>query len=176
MAPTLKNTIKTLALGILLTASLHSAQAATEPVAHTYVSGAATTDTYPCSRTAPCATFQGALGFTASGGVITAIDAGDYGPVTITNQSVTIDGSGTQACIVTNSSTDAFTIMEAVPSDTVILRHLALTGLSSSNSGVTVISGNLVVDDCKLFGFVNGKGLLLRSNGTSMVENTTISG
>jgi hypothetical protein len=166
------HSLKTLALGLILAASVHSAQAQT---AHTYVSGAGD-DASPCSRTAPCATFQAAVNNTAAGGVVTALDAGDYGAVTIT-QAVTIDGTGVQASIVTNSSTDAITINDtANPSDTIILRHLALTGLSSSANGVVLFSGNLVVDDCKIAGFVNSYGLYLHTSGTMLVENTTVTG
>jgi hypothetical protein len=167
------HTLKTLALGLILAASVHSASA-TSP-AHTYVSGLGD-DANVCSRTAPCATFQAAVNNTSAGGVVTALDAGDYGAVTI-SQAVTIDGTGVQASIVTNSSTDAITINDtANPTDTIILRHLMLTGLSGSTSGVSLYSGNLVMDDCKVSGFVNNIGLYLDSSGTALVENTTVTG
>ena len=176
MKTILTTTLKTLALGLILAASVHSAQAGASPV-HTYVSGTASaSDSNPCSRTQPCATFQAALANTAPGGVITALDAGDYGPVTIT-KAVTIDGTGAQASIVTNSGNPAITISGG-PSDTIILRHLALTGLfveSSNSNGVLLNSGNLVVDDCKISGFV-GYGLFLNGAGNSVVENTTVTG
>ena len=175
MNTTLKNITKILAFSLVLAASLHSAQAATTTFPHTYVSGTGSdTNNTICSRTAPCATFQAAINNTSAGGVVTAIDAGDYGPVTITNQSVTIDGTGTQASIVTNS-TDAITV-NAGTGNTVILRHLTLTGVAGSGNGVTLGSGNLVVDDCKISGFVNNFGIVLGSSGNTVVEDTTVTG
>src|SRR5262249_47592150 len=56
-------------------------------------------DVNPCSRTAPCKTFAAALSKVAAGGEIDALDAGDYGVVTI-SKSVTIDGGGALASIL----------------------------------------------------------------------------
>ena len=174
MKTILTTTFKTLALGLILAASVHSAQAGASPV-HTYVSGTASaSDSNPCSRTQPCATFQAALANTAPGGVITALDAGDYGAVTI-SQAVTIDGTGAQASIV-NSGTDAITINDPTATDTIILRHLAITESSGASSGVALVSGNLVVDDCKISGSASTYGLDLESSGNTVVENTTVTG
>src|SRR5919108_79479 len=81
--------IQALAL-VLLTlcfASFAQAQAS-----RTWVSGVGD-DANPCSRTAPCKTFAGAISKTAAGGEIDALDPGGYGAVTIT-KSITIDGGG----------------------------------------------------------------------------------
>src|SRR5215471_5074539 len=59
----------------------------------TWVSGVGD-DANPCSRTAPCKTFAGAISKTASGGEIDALDPGGYGGVTITKP-ITIAGVGT---------------------------------------------------------------------------------
>lgn len=48
-------------------------------------------DSNPCTRQEPCATFQGALSKTPSGGEVHVVDAADYGPVNVTFP-VTIDG------------------------------------------------------------------------------------
>src|SRR2546421_10988885 len=55
----------------------------------TWVSGVGD-DANPCSRTAPCKTFAGAISKTAAGGEINCLDPGGYGSVTIT-KSMTID-------------------------------------------------------------------------------------
>src|SRR3954469_18268089 len=55
----------------------------------TWVSGTGN-DADPCSRTAPCKTFAGAISKTAINGIINCIDSGAYGGVTIV-QSITID-------------------------------------------------------------------------------------
>src|SRR3989449_9047306 len=74
-------------------ASLASGQAT-----RTWVSGVGD-DVNPCSRTAPCKTFAGAISKTAAGGEIDALDPGGFGAVTIT-KAITIDGSGTFAGIL----------------------------------------------------------------------------
>src|SRR5947208_4718790 len=56
----------------------------------TWVSGVGD-DANPCSRTAPCKTFAGAISKTAAAGEIDALDPGGFGSVTIT-KSITIDG------------------------------------------------------------------------------------
>lgn len=48
----------------------------------TWVSGVGD-DANPCSRTAPCKTFAGAISKTAPGGEIDALDPGGFGAVTI---------------------------------------------------------------------------------------------
>src|SRR3954469_23988620 len=55
----------------------------------TWVSGVGD-DVNPCSRTAPCKTFAGAISKTAAGGKINCLDPGGFGAVTIT-KSIEID-------------------------------------------------------------------------------------
>src|ERR671927_1009604 len=57
----------------------------------TWVSGVGD-DVNPCSRTAPCKTFAGAISKTAAGGEIDALDPGGFGAVTLT-KSILIDGT-----------------------------------------------------------------------------------
>src|SRR3978361_1340781 len=64
----------------------------------TWVSGVGD-DANPCSRTAPCKTFAGAISKTAIGGEINCIDPGGFGAVTIT-KSLTIDCRGTNGSIL----------------------------------------------------------------------------
>src|SRR5512135_2802183 len=49
----------------------------------TWISGVGD-DANPCSRTAPCKTFAGAISKTAAGGEIDCLDPGGFGAVTIT--------------------------------------------------------------------------------------------
>ena len=58
---------------VLLWAGLAGAQAS-----RTWVSGVGD-DANPCSRTAPCKTFAGAISKTAAGGEIDALDPAGYG-------------------------------------------------------------------------------------------------
>src|ERR1044072_5219272 len=57
----------------------------------TWVSGVGD-DANPCSRTAPCKTFAGAISKTAEGGEIDALDPGGFGTLTIT-KAITIEGT-----------------------------------------------------------------------------------
>src|SRR5467141_4932995 len=66
------------ALLMLAGSSLTYAQAT-----RTWVSGVGD-DANPCSRTAPCKTFAGAISKTATGGEINVLDPGGFGAVTIT--------------------------------------------------------------------------------------------
>src|ERR1700686_3002300 len=120
----------------------------------TWVSGVGD-DVNPCSRTAPCQTFAGAISKTAAGGEIDCLDPGDFGPVTIA-QSVTIDcGAGQVGGIGLTSSGDAVNI--TATSGTVVLRNLTLNGFSSGNYGIAaaVFNGTLIVQNCKIHGFLN---------------------
>src|SRR5580765_2249449 len=98
-----------LTLGIT---SLANAQAT-----RTWVSGVGD-DVNPCSRTAPCKTFAGAISKTAAAGEINCLDPGGFGAVTIT-KSMTISceigtggvaASGTNGVIVNANSADVVTI------------------------------------------------------------------
>jgi len=88
-------------------------------------------DSNVCSQTAPCVTFQGAYnkGTVAQ---INCLGSGVYGPITITT-SLTIDcGSGNVGNIV--SSVASGITINTTAAATIILRHLALNGASTSNA------------------------------------------
>src|ERR1041385_4894402 len=97
----------------------------------TWVSGVGD-DANPCSRTAPCKTFAGAISKTVAGGEIDALDPGGYGALTIT-KSITIDGGGGQVASVLVAGTNAI-VVSAGASDVVILRNLRLNGLRNTAS------------------------------------------
>ncbi len=68
----------------------------------TWVSGVGD-DANPCSRTAPCKTFAGAISKTAAGGVISVLDPGGFGAVTIT-KAITIESEGAIGGILVSSA------------------------------------------------------------------------
>lgn len=105
----------------------------------TWVSGVGD-DVNPCSRTAPCKTFAGAISKTTAGGVIRTLDAGGFGAVTIT-KSITIDASSIMGSILA-SSTQGITI-NAGPNDKVVLRGLHITGGqdAAADCGATMLNG-----------------------------------
>src|SRR6266481_4591492 len=81
------------ALLMLAFTSVASAQAT-----RTWVSGVGD-DANPCSRTAPCKTFSGAISKTAPGGEIDCLDPGGFGALTIT-KAMTIDCTGTLGSVL----------------------------------------------------------------------------
>jgi hypothetical protein len=126
----------------------------------TWVSGVGD-DANPCSRTAPCKTFAGAISKTAAGGEIDALDPAGYGAVTIT-KAITIDGGGGQVASVLVSGTNGI-VVQAGPSDVVILRNLRINGIGTGINGVRFLSGkDLNVENCYIFGFTtNGLDIAL---------------
>src|SRR5437660_9092828 len=108
-------------LGVLvLGTTLMSAQAT-----RTWVSGVGD-DANPCSRTAPCKTFAGAISKTAAGGEIDALDPAGFGAVTIT-KSITLDGGGGQVASLLVSAQNAIVVNAGV-NDQVVVRNLSLNG------------------------------------------------
>jgi hypothetical protein len=140
-------------------ASLANAQAT-----RTWVSGVGD-DANPCSRTAPCKTFAGAISKTALGGEIDALDPGGFGTLNIT-KSITIDGSGTFASVL-NSGTNGFNINAGV-NDVITLRGLSIQGARQSASpGTTGIKFNTG----KGLNVVNCIILNEASNGIEVTQN-----
>src|SRR5499427_2256944 len=126
----------------------------------TWVSGVGD-DANPCSRTAPCKTFAGAISKTAPGGEIDALDPGGFGALTIT-KAITIDGGGGQVASVLVSGTNGI-VVQAGPNDVVILRNLRINGIGSGFNGIRFLSGkDLNVENCYIFGFTqNGIDIAL---------------
>ncbi|HEV2988055.1 MAG TPA: hypothetical protein VG759_06410 [Candidatus Angelobacter sp.] len=153
---------------LLLGTTMLSAQAS-----RTWVSGVGD-DANPCSRTAPCKTFAGAISRTAAGGEIDALDPAGYGAVTIT-KGITIDGGGGQVASVLVSGTNGI-VVQAGPSDVVILRNLRINGIGTGINGIRFLAGKaLIVDKCEIFGFTtNGVDIALGSSGQAWVTNTNI--
>src|ERR1700752_1533441 len=104
--------LPTTILGGVVFALLQTAPAQAQAT-RTWVSGVGD-DANPCSRTAPCKTFAGAISKTAAQGEINVLDPGGFGAVTIT-KSITISSdsieagvlvSGTNGIVVNVTSTD----------------------------------------------------------------------
>src|SRR5688572_2359938 len=180
---------------MLLGNSLAFAQAT-----RTWVSGVGD-DVNPCSRTAPCKTFAGAISKTAAHGEISVLDPGGYGGVTIT-KGITISGVGTHASILTTGGTTAIiiNIPNPQPGDIVTLHNLEINCAAGNtngggNIGVRLLSGSaLVMEDVRIWGcvtgvqtemgkttinrgeFTNNTGVAIRSRGASTltVENSEI--
>jgi hypothetical protein len=173
----MKNSVRLwhlLTAALILTLALAPLASAVPLASQTWVSGSGS-DGNPCTRTQPCATFQGAILKTAAGGEIDALDTAEYGAVgTLSiSQSITIDGgAGHAATIVASAGQDAIEIGSAAGS-TVTLRNIELQGLGPSAgvnqgaTGISVGSGSYVhLENVKISGFA--------SNGVAILETTQI--
>src|SRR5437879_117017 len=139
----------------------------------TWVSGVGD-DANPCSRTAPCKTFAGAISKTAAGGEIDALDPGGFGAVTIT-KAITIDGGGGQVDSVLVSGTNGIVVQANASTDTVILRNIRINGISRGINGIQFNSGKaLVIQNCDIFGFTQN-GINVTTAGGKVVINGTSS-
>jgi hypothetical protein len=142
-------------------ASLTQAQAP-----RTWVSGVGD-DVNPCSRTAPCKTFAGAISKTAPCGEIDALDPGGFGTVSIT-KSLTIDGTGTLAGIMA-SNLNGITINTA-STDVVTIRGLTINGNCTGLAGIRVINTTpraVNIEDCEIFRFT-GNGIDWATTGGTL--------
>jgi len=158
--------------------SLLSTAPAQAQATRTWVSGVGD-DANPCSRTAPCKTFAGAISKTAANGEINVIDPGGFGAVTIT-KSITIDGAGSMASILASLTTGV--IVNAGAGDVVILRNLSINGAGNGINGIRFLAGAaLHVENCSIMGFrpgsaANGFGIAFQPAGASelTVNNCTV--
>jgi hypothetical protein len=140
----------------------------------TWVSGVGD-DANPCSRTAPCKTFAGAISKTAVGGEINVLDPGGFGAVTIT-KAITISSQCTEAGVLV-SGTNGIIVQVPNATDTVILRGLDIEGLGTGLTGVLVnTGGNVTVENCTIDNFTtNGIGFTPTvANSQLHVSNTII--
>lgn len=152
----------------------------------TWVSGVGD-DLNPCSRTAPCKTFAGAISKTAVHGEINCLDPGAYGSVTIT-KSIQIDCHEVFAGITHPSTNgisinfDSFAVGDTRRS--VRLRNLNLSGVDLGLRGISITGGAAVtgsevfVEDCRIDGSFGSPGNGIRDarsgGGLLSVSNTTI--
>src|SRR5262245_19993804 len=133
----------------------------------TWVSGVGD-DANPCSRTAPCKTFAGAISKTAPNGEIDCLDPGGFGAVTIT-KSITIDCGGTFGSVLA-AGTNGFNINGA--NITVNLRNLSINGIGNGLIGVNFISGNsLTLTNVTIMNFNGGSaiGVLFAPNAANTI-------
>jgi hypothetical protein len=154
-----------LAMG--LTAVIGSAPASAQAT-RTWVSGVGD-DVNPCSRTAPCKTFAGAISKTAAGGEINCLDPAGFGAVTIT-KSITIDCTGTLGGILASSTTGVIVNGAGI---IVTLRALEINGGPPNLPGVNGVrylqGARLNIEDSTIYNFLsaspNGNGIII--NNTS---------
>jgi hypothetical protein len=172
----MKIAIKMLILLGVVFVAFSQASSAYAQATRTWVSGVGD-DANPCSRTAPCKTFAGAISKTAPGGEINCLDPGGFGAVTITKAMTISCQAGTAGVLV--SGTNGI-IVAAAAADAVYLKGLDFEGVGTGLAGIKFNSGaSLVVEDCTIRDFraSNGIGISFNPTGTSslVVRNTTVS-
>jgi hypothetical protein len=144
----------------------------------TWVSGVGD-DVNPCSRTAPCKTFAGAISKTAVNGEINCLDPAGYGAVTIT-KSITIDCEDTQGSILASLTTGVIINITAA-TDTlkkVRLRGISINGAANGIRGINFLAGNaLILDEMFIHGFTNEGVLVSLPTGATAelhMKDTTV--
>jgi hypothetical protein len=151
-------------LSLVLAASVANAQAT-----RTWVSGVGD-DLNPCSRTAPCKTFAGAISKTAAGGEINCLDPAGYGAFTAT-KSITVDCEDTQGSILASGTTGVLVNTAGV---VVTLRGLSINGgtpTSPGLHGVRFLQGaSLAIFDCIIQNFTSTTANV--GNGVTFTPST----
>jgi hypothetical protein len=135
----------------------------------TFVSGVGN-DADPCSRTAPCRTWAGALIKTFINGEINALDPGGYGTANIT-KSIMLDGNATHGSTLA-SGTNGFIVNIAAgiandPHRSVRLRNLSINGTGPSGTvgtrtgldGIRFLSGLSLFVENVLINDFSGDGI-----------------
>jgi len=140
----------------------------------TWISGVGD-DVNPCSRTAPCKTFPGAISKTAAGGEIDTLDPGGFGAVTVV-KAITLANEGIGEAGILVAGTNGITVnCSTDPNCTVVVRGLQLDGGpvgSNSLAGIRFIAGrSLQVQNCVIRNFTggspNGFGINFTPNSTA---------
>jgi len=170
------NLLKSITFSLLgaLMALAFSAAPAQAQATRTWVSGVGD-DVNPCSRTAPCKTFAGAISKTAAGGEINCLDPAGYGAVTI-NKSLVIDCHFTEGGALAAGNG---IVVNAASTDVVVLRGLDIFGVSPPTNGVRILVAAAVhIEDCVIrrFNLTGSDGVSFAPSVSSKlyISNTTI--
>lgn len=129
----------------------------------TWVSGVGD-DVNPCSRTAPCKTFAGAISKTATNGEINCLDPAGYGAVTVT-KSITIDCEDTQGSIL-SAGTNGVIVNITAATDTkkaFKIRGISINGAGTGINGIRVLAANSVDVDEVVIDGVTQHGISLET-------------
>jgi len=147
---------------VAVMAAMSIAAPAQAQATRTWISGVGD-DVNPCSRTAPCKTFPGAISKTAAGGEIDCLDPAGYGGVTVV-KSITLDcggGIGGQVGSILVSGTNGITINAA--NALVKIRNMSINGIQATGSpgltGIRFVQGTaLIVEHVAIFGMGGTSG------------------
>lgn len=160
--------IALVALAVGLFVPLLASAPANAQATRTWVSGVGD-DANPCSRTAPCKTFAGAISKTAAAGEINCLDSGGFGGVTVTKSMTISCEAGTGGLLV--SGTNGI-IFNAGANDYLFVKGLDIEGLGTGLNGIRFLAGGFLhVEDCVIRRFT-GSGILIEAGGTTGFEIT----
>ena len=139
----------------------------------TWVSGVGD-DANPCSRTAPCKTFAGAISKTAAAGEINVLDPGGFGAVTIT-KSIRIISDHIEAGVLVSGTNGV--VVNVASTDSVLLEGLDIEGLGTGLNGVEIIGGgNVVIRRTSINNFTgDGVSLTGTAGARVLVQDSVIS-
>jgi hypothetical protein len=172
--------IALLAIAAGFLAPLLASAPASAQATRTWVSGVGD-DVNPCSRTAPCKTFAGAISKTATAGEINCLDPGGFGTVTIT-KSMTLNCVGTLGSILA-SGVPGITINSTAAGSKIHLRGLQINGVVGGTAvagtiGVRIIAAAVVtIEDTVITQFAQQGVLDARttSNNKLFIRDTVVS-
>ncbi len=140
----------------------------------TWVSGVGS-DANPCSRTAPCQTFAGAITKTATSGEINCLDPGGFGGVTIT-KSIMIRCDYTEGGVLSaGAGVNGIVINLPAATDTVFLSGIDMNGVGSAQNGLRIVSGGIVHvrnSIIRNYRAANGLGMSLQPSGVLQMNIT----
>jgi hypothetical protein len=132
-------------------------------------------DVNPCSRTAPCKTYAGAISKTAKDGEISTLDPGGFGTLTIT-KSITVNGGGAgqgYGSVLSALAPQGFLVNITDVNDirkTVRLNWLDINGASTGTDGIRMIAGlALHIENTNIDGLV-GDGVDVNISGANVAE------
>jgi hypothetical protein len=164
------------AVAVMLSAVPASAQAT-----RTFISGVGN-DADPCSRTAPCRTFAGAIVKTFINGEINCLDPGGYGTVNIT-KSITIDCTGTLGSDLSSGTTGVIVNIPVSvndPTRSVRLRGITINGTGASGAvgtrtgidGIRILQANSVFVEESVIAEFSQQGIeVAATNNVNLVLN-----
>jgi hypothetical protein len=160
------------AIFAIASAAILQATPAQAQASRTWVSGVGD-DANPCSRTAPCKTFAGAISKTAAGGEINVLDPGGFGAVTIT-KSISIVAASVEGGVLVAGTNGI--VVQVASTDKVLLEGLDFEGLGQGLNGVQINGGGTTtIRKCSVRNFTqNGINLVGTANARAVVEDTHI--
>jgi hypothetical protein len=167
-----KITLSVAALGLAFAPLLFAAPAHAQAT-RTWVSGVGD-DVNPCSRTAPCKTYAGAISKTATNGEINCLDPGGFGSLTIT-KSISVVCDYTEGGVLANG---VFGFNINAPAGSIItLKGQDVECVGTGTNGIQILGVGVAVHvhktqirNCRNSGGSNGNGISITpSSGTAEV-------